>query len=59
MFVHVSYMYYPLYCVRFSRNILWLKLSTTNNDPAVVLKHYLDTVVKLQGRFSFLRVTLD
>ena len=59
MFMHVSYMYYLLYCVRFSRNILWLKLSTTNNDPAVVVKHYLDTVVKLHGRFSFLRVTLD
>ena len=36
----------PTYC----RNILWLKLSITNNDPAVVVKHYLDTVVKLQGK---------
>ena len=32
---------------------MWLKLSTTNNDPAVVVNHYLETIVKLQGRFSY------
>lgn len=26
-------------------------MSTTDNDPAVVVKYYLDTVLKLQGKF--------
>eukprot|EP00731_Ephydatia_muelleri_P030947 Em0022g461a len=33
----------------FSRKIIWLELTATNNDPDVVVKFYLDAVVKLEG----------
>ncbi|KAL5477457.1 hypothetical protein EMCRGX_G024257 [Ephydatia muelleri] len=39
----------------YSRKILWLEVSTTNNDPAVVIKYYLDTVLKLGGYLTLLR----
>lgn len=35
--------------VRFSRKIIWLELSTTNNDPGVVVKYYLDALFRLGG----------
>ena len=53
MFMHVSY-YLPIVLYQI---FLWLMLSTTNNDPAVVVKHYLDTVVKLQGKVKNLLCT--
>eukprot|EP00731_Ephydatia_muelleri_P025383 Em0017g466a len=33
----------------FSRKIIWLELTATNNDPNVVVKFYLDAVVKLEA----------
>eukprot|EP00731_Ephydatia_muelleri_P033214 Em0026g34a len=33
----------------FSWKIIWLELTATNNDPDVVVKFYLDAVVKLEG----------
>ena len=37
--------------LRFSRKIIWLELSTTNNDPGVVAQYYLTAVFQLGGRF--------
>ena len=39
------------YLLRFSRKIIWLELSTTNNDPGVVAQYYLTAVFQLGGRF--------
>ena len=36
---------------RLSRKILWLELTSTNNDPNVVVKFFLDIVVKLEGSY--------
>ncbi|KAL5491776.1 hypothetical protein EMCRGX_G017134 [Ephydatia muelleri] len=33
----------------FSQKIIWLELTATNNDPDVVVKFYLDAVVKLEA----------
>jgi hypothetical protein len=33
----------------FSRKILWLHCSTTNNDPEVILSYFLDTVSRVSG----------
>ena len=49
-------------CKRFSRRIQWLELATTYNDPSVVVKHYLDAVMELEGKciytlyLTFIRV---
>ncbi|KAL5509127.1 hypothetical protein EMCRGX_G004432 [Ephydatia muelleri] len=42
---------FPIYaCIDgFSRKIIWLELTSTNNDPNVVVKFFLDAVVKLEG----------
>lgn len=37
------------YLFRYSRKLLWCHLGSTNNDPAVVLGHYLETVAKVGG----------
>lgn len=34
----------------FSRKILWLKVSSTNNDPKVIAGYFIDTVKTLNGR---------
>ena len=34
---------------RFSRRMMWLKVSTTNHDPAVILTYYLECVQKMNG----------
>ena len=31
-------------CCRFSRRIMWLKLATTNQDPAVILGYFLECI---------------
>ena len=33
----------------FSRRIMWLEVSSTNNDPAVVAQYYVDCVKQLRG----------
>ena len=40
---------------RFSRKIIWLELTSTNNDPSVVVKFFLGAVVKLEGMPHALR----
>eukprot|EP00731_Ephydatia_muelleri_P018957 Em0011g997a len=37
----------------FSRKIIWLELSTTNNDPGVVAQYYLTAVFQLGGSGTF------
>jgi hypothetical protein len=39
----------------FSRKILWLSCSTTNNDPKVILHYYLTTVRTQRGCLELLR----
>lgn len=34
---------------RFSRKILWLKLSSTNSDPKIISRYYLETVETVGG----------
>ena len=38
---------------------MWLEVSTTNNDPAVVVKYYLDTVLKLGGTCASISPSLN
>ena len=33
------------------RSFNWLELTSTNNDPNVVVKFFLDAVVKLEGSY--------
>ena len=40
---------------RFSLKIIWLELTSTNNDPSVVVKFCCDAVVKLEGMPHALR----
>ena len=39
---------------RYSRKILWLKVTPTNNNPKVILRFYLDTVGELEGGHSII-----
>jgi len=36
---------------RYSRRIVWLELSTTNNDPNVILLSYLLAVLNNSGKY--------
>ena len=36
---------------RYSRRILWLKVASTNNDPYVIARYFLDCVTELGGRY--------
>ena len=40
---------------RFSRKLLWLKVSSTNNDPQVIASYYLECVSNLKGEFILRR----
>ena len=35
--------------IRYSRRILWLKVGTSNNNPAVIAHHYISVVEELKG----------
>ena len=35
--------------VRFSRKVVWMKLASTNRDPAVTFGYFLDSVHDLNG----------
>lgn len=48
MHVYITALY-PCHIHRYSRRILWLNVGTSNNDPALILHHYLEVVEKLQG----------
>lgn len=39
----------------YSRRILWLEVGTTNNDPRVIAKYYIDCVRKVGGTASIVR----
>lgn len=43
----VSYTWHWL--CRFSRKIIWLKLSTSNHDPRIIARYYLESVEKAKG----------
>ena len=34
----------------FSRKIMWLRIASTNNDPAVILHYYLDCITETGGK---------
>ena len=38
---------------RFSRRVMWLEVSTTNNDPQVIAWYYLRAVEQLKGNMFF------
>ena len=44
-----------IHCDSFSRKIIWLKLSSTNSDPRVIVRYYLDAVVnEMNGMYMVL-----
>ena len=52
MHANICMQIYACKCfLRFSRTIIWLELSTTNNDPGVVAQYYLEALFQLGGRF--------
>ena len=36
---------------RFSRKLIWLKLTPTNNDPKVICRFYLESVEECKGMY--------
>ena len=38
-----------MYCFRFSRRVLWLKVGRTNKDPYVVAHHFMEFVEDISG----------
>ena len=45
--------FYDVIHCRFSRKIIWLRVSSTNHDPKVVLQFYLESVEKSNGHSEF------
>ena len=39
----------------FSRRIMWLEVASTNNDPSIVAKYFLDTIKQIKGSPSIVR----
>lgn len=47
--------YVAILLIRFSRKVMWLKLSTTNRDPAVILDYYLECVSNTKGMMLIIK----
>ena len=43
---------------RFSRKVLWAKLCSSNNDPRVIARFFLETILKLEGKLGLRFVAL-
>ena len=37
---------------RFSRKVLWAKLCSSNNDPRVTARFFLETILRLEGKLG-------
>ena len=37
---------------RFSRKVLWAKLCSSNNDPRVIARFFLETILRLEGKLG-------
>ena len=44
---------FPMLFLRYSRRILWLEVTLTNNDLAIVAKFYVDCLRQLGGKLDF------
>jgi len=43
-------LFFSLYLIfSYSRKILWLKVAATNNDPCVIGRYFIDTVLQSVG----------
>ena len=51
MHIHIKLAVY-LSFGRFSRRIIWLEVSTTNNNPAVIAHFYIKSIKLLQGVYN-------
>lgn len=47
-----------MYIISFSRKVLWLAAGTTNNDPRVIARYFVDCVHSLNGKFCFFTLLL-
>lgn len=45
-----NHTYVCVLSIRFSRKVLWLKLSSTNHNPAVVARYYLESIENVGGK---------
>ena len=48
-FVAYTFTYELNVAFRYSRYLLWMEVSPTNNDPRVILKYYLDAIAARNG----------
>ncbi len=41
------------YCNRYSRRLMWLRATKSNNNPAYIAKYFVDCVQNVGGKFPF------